>query len=147
MNTAVEITFRNMPDSDAIRAAILKRISQLKRVFDHIIGCSVMIEAPHRHHKKGKHYHVRIDLSVPGKEIVVSRDPSLDATRSDAYVAIRDSFDAAQRQLKNYWRVRRGYVKSHEPVLKTKTPVMPDPEKVNPLGFSSNNFDIWEQAL
>ena len=144
MNTAVEITFRNMPESEAIRTAISKRISQLKRIFDHIINCSVMVEAPHRHHKKGKHYHVRIDLSVPGKEIVVSRDPSLDATRSDAYVAIRDAFNAAQRQLKNYWRVRRGYVKAHEPVLKTQAVKEPT---LNPLGFSSPGFDAWEQAL
>jgi hypothetical protein len=29
-----------------------------------------MIEAPHRHHRQGKRYHVRIDITVPGDELV-----------------------------------------------------------------------------
>jgi ribosome-associated translation inhibitor RaiA len=42
---------------------------------------------------------VRIDLKVPGKEIVVNRDHD-----EDIYVALRDAFDVARRQLEDHAR-------------------------------------------
>jgi hypothetical protein len=50
---------------------------------------------------------VRIDLTVPGAELVVSRDPELDHGHEDVYVAIRDAFDAARRQLADTSSERR----------------------------------------
>src|SRR5690606_9101707 len=38
----------------------------------------------------------------------------------DVYVALRDAFDAAKRQLEDYGRRQRGEVKSHAPVLHGK---------------------------
>lgn len=52
---------------------------------------------------------MRVDVTVPGGEIVVKREPN-----EDIYVSIRDAFDAAQRQLKSRAKVRRGEVKTHE---------------------------------
>jgi cold shock CspA family protein/ribosome-associated translation inhibitor RaiA len=80
------------------------------------MGCRVMIESHHRHHHKGKLYHVRIDLTVPGSELVVSRDPDENHAHEDAYVAIRDAFDAMERQLESFFRRQRGDVKNHESV-------------------------------
>jgi cold shock CspA family protein len=60
-------------------------------------------------------YHVRIDLTVPGDELVVSRDPGKDQAHEDVYVAIRDAFDAARRQLEDHARQQRLQVKTHEP--------------------------------
>jgi cold shock CspA family protein len=76
--------------------------------------CKVTIAAPHRHHAKGNIYHVSIDLHVPGKEILVNREPGNNHAHEDAYVAIRDAFSAAARQLQDYVRVRRGEVKAHD---------------------------------
>jgi cold shock CspA family protein len=55
---------------------------------------------------------VRIDLTVPGKELVVARDPSLHLAHEDVLVAIRDSFDAARRELMDYARLQRGQAKA-----------------------------------
>jgi ribosome-associated translation inhibitor RaiA len=41
---------------------------------------------------------------VPGKELVVSRDPGDVHAHKDVYVAIRDAFDAAERQLAEHGR-------------------------------------------
>jgi len=51
---------------------------------------------------------VRIDIKVPGSEIVVNRDK-----HEDIYVALRDAFDAAKRQVEEFGRRQRGDVKRH----------------------------------
>jgi cold shock CspA family protein len=56
---------------------------------------------------------VRIDLTVPGQELVVSRDPAENQAHTDAYVAVRDAFDAAKRQLEKYVRSNRREAKAH----------------------------------
>jgi hypothetical protein len=56
-------------------------------------------------------YHVNVSLLVPGGEILVNREPERDHAHEDIYVAIRDSFRAAERQLKNHTQVLRGDIK------------------------------------
>lgn len=106
-----QITLRGMGPSPALERAIRRKVSWLRRYFPNIMGCRVTLEAPHRHHRKGRLYHVRIDLTVPGGELVVARDPSLHLAHGDVLVAIRDSFDAARRELMDYARLRRRQVK------------------------------------
>jgi cold shock CspA family protein/ribosome-associated translation inhibitor RaiA len=139
MENPLQITFRNMPPSAAIEDAIREKAAKMESYYDHIVGCHVVIEAPHRHHHKGKAYLVRIDLKVPGGELVINRgrnrlnaakirdpelagkdlaenhEPSKHAAHEDLYVAIRDAFNAAGRKLQDYARRRRGEVKAHEP--------------------------------
>ena len=114
MPVPTEITFRNMDASEAIEARMREKAAKLEQFFDGIIGCHVTIEAPHRRHRNGKQYHVRIELRVPGNDIVVSRDPGDDFAHEDVYVAIRDAFDAVARRLEDYARKLRGDVKTHE---------------------------------
>ena len=110
-----QITFRNMDPSPALEAEVLRRTQWLERFHPKIIGCRVVLEAPHRHSSHGKLYHVRIDLTVPGAEIVVGRDPPEHRSHIDLYVAIRDAFRAARRALTDHIRLVRGQVKEHEP--------------------------------
>jgi hypothetical protein len=57
---------------------------------------------------------VRVDLTVPGGELAVTRGPSpLHQAHEDPLVAIRDAFDAARRELMDYARRQRGQVKAH----------------------------------
>lgn len=114
MQIPVLVTFRNMDRSDAIEAEIGERVARLEKFFDRISSCDVIVEAPHRHQKKGKHYVVRVRLVLPGQEILVDRDPKDSRDRSDIRIAIRDAFAAAQRRLQDYVRRRRGDVKVHE---------------------------------
>lgn len=114
MKVPLQVTFRDLPRSEAIETAIQEKAGKLEEVFDRIMGCRVMVEAPHRHHHKGRLYHVRIDLTVPGGELVASRSQDDNHAHEDAYIAVRDAFQAIRRQLENYARKQRGDVKAHE---------------------------------
>lgn len=109
----LQIVFHNMEPSDAVEANIKERASKLDRFSDKITRCRVTVEAPHKHHHKGNIYHVAIDITVPEAEIVVSRNPQDNHAHEDVYVAIRDAFNGARRQLEDYERKRRGNVKHH----------------------------------
>lgn len=114
MKLSPQISFRNVTETQAILDSVQKHVDRLDRFFPRIMGCRVIIESPHKHRQRGRHYHVRVDLTVPGKEIIVSRDPEKSEAHKDIYVAIRDAFNAATRQLEDYARELRGEVKHHE---------------------------------
>ena len=75
MKIPLKITFRDMPSSKAIEENIRDKASKLDSLCDDVMSCRVIVEAPHRHHHKGKAYVVRIDMTVPGGELVVNREP------------------------------------------------------------------------
>lgn len=115
MQVPAEISFHNMDASPAIEARVREKIAELEERFhDRMTACRVVVEAPHRHGHKGKLYAVKIDISVPGKEIVISRAGPKNHAHEDVYVAIRDAFSAARRRLEDHTRTRRGKVKVHE---------------------------------
>ncbi|MEW6444878.1 MAG: HPF/RaiA family ribosome-associated protein [Pseudomonadota bacterium] len=114
MQLPLQITFRDIPPSEAIEAAIREKAQKLERYFDRITSMRVTVEAPHKHHHKGKLYEISIDITIPGHEIVVSRDNHDKHEHEDIYVSIRDAFAAAQRQLDSHVGKLRGEVKFHE---------------------------------
>ena len=114
MQLPLQVTFRHMDASEAMEANIRERVDELDKFFDQIMSCRVVVEAHHKHHRQGNLYHVRVDLKVPGEELVVSRAPGEHHAHEDAYVAIRDAFDAIRRQLEDHARKHRGKVKQHE---------------------------------
>jgi ribosomal subunit interface protein len=113
MQTPLQISFRHMETSDAVEARIRSRIEELERFFDRIIACRVVVECRHPRQHQGNLFRVRVDLKVPGHEIVVGRDPEAHHAHEDVYVAIRDAFDAARRLLEDHIRKDRGEVKLH----------------------------------
>ena len=108
-----QVTLRGVEPSPALERAIARKLRWLERFYPRITGCRVTLDAPHRHRRQGRLYHVRIDLTVPGDELVVARNPSLHAAHEEALVAVADAFDAARRELMDYARRRRGQVKEH----------------------------------
>jgi ribosomal subunit interface protein len=114
MHIPLQVSFRNMDPSPAVEARIREKAAKLERFHDRIIGCTVVVEAPHRHHHKGKLYTVRIEISVPGKNVVIDRAKPINQAHEDVYVALRDAFDAAVRRLEEQARKMRGSVKNHE---------------------------------
>lgn len=114
MRLPLQITFRNMKASAAIEADIREKAAKLDEFCDQIMSCRVVVESRHHHHRKGNLYHVRVDITVPDHEIVVSREHDLHHAHEDVYVAIRDAFDNARRQLQDYNRRRQQHVKTHE---------------------------------
>lgn len=109
MNIPVEITSKNVHLSDELEELIREKAGKLGNFFDRIISCRVVVDIPHRSQRSGIQYNVRIDLSVPGGEVVVKKEPD-----EDLFIAITSSFDAAERQLKVYVAKQRGEVKFHE---------------------------------
>jgi len=110
MQIPVEITLRDIPHSDAVETRIREKIDKLDRFHERVMSCRVTVESPQQKKHQGKLYSVHIDLKVPGGgELVVNRMQD-----EDIYVAIRDSFDAAARQLEDHARRQRGDVKSHD---------------------------------
>ncbi|KUO57011.1 MAG: 30S ribosomal protein S30 [Alphaproteobacteria bacterium BRH_c36] len=115
MQVPAQITFHNLDHSDVIEKRIAEEVSKLEQFYDRIISCRVIVERPQKRHQKGDTYAVRIFLEIPGgHDIVVNRDAGLDHTHEDAYVAIRDAFGSARRQLQDLVRIRQGEVKHHE---------------------------------
>jgi len=113
MAIIAETLFRNMEPSDAIKEKVAERMVWLERPADRLTHLRVTIEAPHRNHHKGKIYHVRIDVGLPGRpDLVVSHEREANHAHEDVYVAIRDAFDAARRQLKDIAEMRNGKTKT-----------------------------------
>jgi ribosome-associated translation inhibitor RaiA len=117
----LHIAFRGMEPPIGLEDDIRDRAEALNRFFDRITACNVVVEARHHHQRQGRLYHVHIELNVPGRTIVVGREPSDDHTREDLRVAIRDAFAAAQRQLQDHAREARGDVKAHPGVTPPET--------------------------
>ncbi|MFN8640961.1 MAG: HPF/RaiA family ribosome-associated protein [Candidatus Binatia bacterium] len=115
MQLPLQIAFRNMDPSPAVEEKVRERVQRLEQFYDRIMGCRVVIEAPHRHHHQGKVVHVRIDLTLPHGELVVNREPENNHAHEDAFIAVRDAFDAMKRQVQDYAKKQRGQVKTHEP--------------------------------
>lgn len=115
MAASLQLTYHNMDPSAAVEKAVREKVDKLEQFSDQVTACHVTIGAPHKHHHKGKIYSVLIELHVPDTEIVVSRNPTENHAHEDVYVAIRDAFNSARRQLKEYEQRRRGKVKTHEP--------------------------------
>jgi cold shock CspA family protein len=61
-----------------------------------------VIELTNHRRRQGRLYHVKIVLNVPNEEIVIGRNHDLNHAYEDVYVALRDAFDAAKRQLQDH---------------------------------------------
>lgn len=109
----VQITFRHMDPSPALEARIRQRVAELDQFYDRIVTCRIVVDCQHRHHHQGKLFRVGIDVTVPGREIVVGRESDANHAHEDAHVAVRDAFDAVRRQLEDHVRCRRGDTKTH----------------------------------
>jgi ribosome-associated translation inhibitor RaiA/cold shock CspA family protein len=116
METPLEITFHNLPSSPAVEADIQKRVAKLEKINDGIISCRVSVESLHNQHKTGNTYEVHIELHLPGKTLVVSREPhhiKENHARGDVLTSVRDAFKAAEAQLRSFSKKRQGEVKPH----------------------------------
>lgn len=117
MQIPLQITFHGLDHSDAVETRVREKVAKLEQLYDRITSCRVVIEVHHRNtsnlHHKGEPFHIRIDLTVPGSELVVKRDPKDAHVNEDIYVALRDAFEAMTRQLKEFVSRQRGDVKAH----------------------------------
>ncbi len=110
MQVPLEISTRDINLSAPLEAELRKRAGRLERHSDRITSCRIAVERPTgNHHHEGGPFRVRVDVTVPGSELVA------DKQGAELFGAVREAFDAAERQVESWSQRRRGDVKS--PVL------------------------------
>ena len=105
MDRPLEIAFHNTPPSETAEAEIRRQVDKLAARYNHLTGCRVSVEALHNQHKTGNLYEVHVILSVPGRDLAVSRAPHRAKERyahPDLQTSIREAFRAAEKQLESY---------------------------------------------
>lgn len=109
----LQITYRNLEKSEALEARLREQVDKLGQFYAGINSCHVTVEKLHRQQGQDKHFHVRVDLTTKGHELVAGREPDQGHHETDVYVAVRDVFKAMRRQLEDLVRHQQGHVKHH----------------------------------
>lgn len=99
MQQALQIHFHGLESSKALEAKIRERVAQLERRCPDATSCRVTVEKESRNHVKGNLFRVSLVLHRPGHDVVVNRPGPSGAGHEDVYVALREAFEAAERQL------------------------------------------------
>lgn len=108
MAVPFQLVFQDFPHSPSVESRIQDEISRFDRYHRWITNCRVVVCEPHRSRHKGRLFEVHIFLPLAdGGEIVVNKNGHRNSAHEDVYVAIRDSFQAALRQLRVHIRKRR----------------------------------------
>lgn len=115
MQRPLQVTFKGLPVIDGVEALCEAEAAKLERYANHVIGCSVVVAAPQHRHVHGNLFEVRVTLSIPGHELVVSRVPPEHTSNERVDLALREAFDTMRRRLEDAVRKQRGDVKRHEP--------------------------------
>lgn len=123
-NIPLQITFHHAKATTDAEQRIRAEVGKLSRFYTRIMGCRVVIEGSSGR-QEGNPYLVRVDLTVPGGEIVVRNEPGLAATarqiekpeirkgmesrssQKGLSLAIHDAFKSAGRRLQDYARRQR----------------------------------------
>ena len=99
MQVPVQVTFRDMPVSDAVEAACWDEAAKLEQCFDRIASCRIVLA---EFAETGHGFEIRIVLNVPGRELAIIRKPHDHQAGEDIYEAIREAFEITRRQLEEY---------------------------------------------
>jgi cold shock CspA family protein len=132
-----------MKEQAGLEELVQKEAAKLEHFHDRISSCRVVVERPQRA-ESSKLYHVRIDLGLPGGELVVKHTPALHGTLQDIKVeksrqeaesvlvhkspqrAIHEAFREMRRRLQDYRRKQEGSVKtSHKMAEGTVMDIFP----------------------
>jgi cold shock CspA family protein len=117
MQSTVTVTFRNIDPSAAVEADARQRAADLEKFHPRIVGCDIVIEAPEKRKVSGRDILVRLKISLPGPDVMVSRRVGVAKPDENVKLAIHEAFDAARRLLEDQVRqMAPDHVKQH-PVL------------------------------
>ncbi|MCC6751069.1 MAG: ribosome-associated translation inhibitor RaiA [Deltaproteobacteria bacterium] len=107
MTSPVQITFRGIQATPHVEELIHEEAGKLMRLYDRITDCRVVVDQPHRHHRHGRLFQVKVQLTVPGDQLVAARAPDADHSHEELTVAVRGAFEAARRELQRHLERRR----------------------------------------
>ena len=135
-----QVVFRGIDHSQAVEEAVQKRAEKLARFSDQIQSLRVTVESPHNNHHKGKVYHVGVEAFMPNHDIVVNHDQHDKHAHEDIYVAIRDTFDAVERQIKDINGKERRQTRISTKL--SEIAAVPEVEDVSDIGDIEDIADI-----
>jgi hypothetical protein len=92
------ITFQGFAGSEPLRIEVQAWLGQLGALTAPMTGGEVTIEAVDQGRKE-RCYRVRMDLVMPAGHLIVGADHPANPPHEDFYVAIRNAFRAARREL------------------------------------------------
>lgn len=114
MQGPVQISFKDVIKTPGLEVLIHRKINKLEKICDHIISCRLTIERPQKYPDTGNPYRIRIDLTVPpGHEIVAKQSSSEGNMHDPLEKVIKQTFNAAERQLKELTEKQHREVKTH----------------------------------
>src|ERR1022692_2138389 len=96
-----QIIFKGMDPSEPGRVEVRAWLDKLGALTTPMIGGQVVIEAVDEGRREDRRYHVRMELTMPEGLVVVGPEHPSNAAHEDVYVAIRNAFRAARRQLES----------------------------------------------
>ena len=114
MQVPLEVTYRDVEKTETLETLVREKVAKLEQVCDRLNSCRVAIEKIHDRPSSGSPYRVRIDMTVPGQELVAESNPGEGIQYIEVQPVIRDAFDAARRQLQEISERQRNRVKTHE---------------------------------
>ena len=103
-----QITYRHMEHSPAMDERIRELTAKLENFHPKITQVHVVVDEVDRNKRNGNLFNVRVDVHVPGQDIVATHQE-----HEDPYVAVGDAFDVLTRKLEEHIRKVRGEVKRH----------------------------------
>lgn len=113
MEKPLTLIFRNIERSELLVSMIEAKCRKLERFYPQIISTHVMVELPHRHHRHGNFFDVKVEVTVPGQRLVISHSPGQGEKHQALDKTLKDTFQAMSRRIEDYARCQRGDVKTH----------------------------------
>ncbi|WNZ57946.1 HPF/RaiA family ribosome-associated protein [Microbulbifer sp. CNSA002] len=100
------IVFRDIDKSAALATTVSKKLNKLERYCGDIIHSRVVLEAPHQHKTKGRHFKASLELAISGNPVTISSE------NESIHRAVNDTFASAERCLKE--RSERKKTRRHQ---------------------------------
>jgi len=97
------ITFGGMTPTEALRVEVRAWLERLGALTATMTGGRVLIDVLDQGRSE-RRYQVRMELAMPSGAVVVGLDHPSNRPHEDIYVAIRNAFRGARRELEVYFR-------------------------------------------
>ncbi len=88
----------------SIQEVLEKRAERLQRKHEDLVGIDVVVDVPHKSHRKGNRCEVRITVKLPRLEPIVVRGNDQDKVEQgqNTIYAIDQAFDAMEQKLQRH---------------------------------------------
>ncbi|WP_395674567.1 HPF/RaiA family ribosome-associated protein [Inquilinus sp.] len=122
MQKPLQLSFKNIEGSDAVKSIVRDRVGRLDRLYPKLIGCRVVIEAPHRSAQGARPpLGISVEAEIPGKPLIVVKEMEERHSPREHAAVVNRSFDVVERKLDEATRIIHGEVKAHEAAGETGT--------------------------